>query len=124
VEEPWRTTPSARRARGLLVVKDAREAVVKKLVEMPIIESCVIAECAYNNSGSCNARAITVGDGAVPHCDTYFAAIGHVSHQDESGGVGACKVSRCRHNRELECTAELIRIGRPHTRAECLTFAP
>lgn len=95
----------------------------KVTVEMPIISNCAVTDCAYNVTGSCGALAITVGDANNPRCDTYFAAVGHVSHTQIAAGVGACKVSACRHNHEFECTADIVKIGRPRGDAACLTFA-
>jgi hypothetical protein len=40
------------------------------------------------------------------------------------GGVGACKVTRCKFNRDLECTAEDIQVGYAGSNARCLTFDP
>lgn len=96
----------------------------RRQIEMPVIQDCAARECAYNTEGSCNARAITVGDGEHPACDTFFARTSHVAKRPAEAGVGACKVSACRHNQDLECTANLVRIGRHAGHAECLTFSP
>jgi hypothetical protein len=41
-----------------------------KTIEMPDVDGCDATECAYNMKGDCHARAITVGDGVHPGCDT------------------------------------------------------
>lgn len=97
---------------------------MKKTLELSIIQSCEAVECAYNLARSCHARAITVGDGAHPACDTFFPRAAHVQDHAASGGVGACKVSACKHNVDLECTAELVHIGHHSNHADCFTFAP
>lgn len=38
-------------------------------------------------------------------------------------GVGACKVTGCKHNRDFECQAEEIAIGFHGDHPDCLTFA-
>jgi len=95
----------------------------KQTIEMPLIEQCAATQCSYNISGACNARAITVGDGNHPQCDTFVAVSNHALKSPNRAGVGACKVASCRHNDDLECTAELIQIGRHAGHADCLTFA-
>lgn len=94
----------------------------KRTVDMTIIEDCAATECAYNRSGFCRALAITVGDGSHPACDTYFPRAQHVQSQTPAAGVGACKVGECKFNRDLECSAPLVRIGHHAQHAECLTF--
>jgi hypothetical protein len=37
-------------------------------------------------------------------------------------GVGACKVSSCAHNSDLECQALSIRVGYHGDHPDCLTF--
>jgi hypothetical protein len=37
-------------------------------------------------------------------------------------GVGACKVSSCSFNEDLECTAESITVGLVDKYVECLTY--
>lgn len=95
---------------------------MKLTVLVPEVAGCTVDRCAYNAGGACHARAITVGDGDHPRCDTYLA---HGAHTRATGkaGVGACKVTACRHNRELECEAEAIHVSTHSGHADCLTFA-
>lgn len=95
----------------------------KQSIEMAIVETCSATQCAYNEQGSCHARAITVGDGDHPACDTYFPRTQHVPGQTPAAGVGACKVSGCAHNADLECTADLVRIGHHAGHADCQTYS-
>ena len=89
--------------------------------EMPAVAECGAGECAYNVDGSCNARAITIGDGVHPGCDTFFVASGH-SRSLRQAGVGACKVVGCRNNDDFECQASAIRVGRKADSVACTTF--
>jgi hypothetical protein len=91
-------------------------------VEMPAVVACSATECAYNVEGGCNARAITIGDGIHPGCDTFFVAAQH-SRSLRMAGVGACKVVNCRHNDDLECQAPSISVDRRVDAAECTTFS-
>jgi hypothetical protein len=91
-------------------------------INMPAVSECVIAECAYNLSMSCHAIAITIGDGDRPMCDTFFKSPKHGGIKD-TAGVGACKVSACRHNTDFECSSDSIRVGIEKNLGKCLTFA-
>jgi len=90
-------------------------------VEMPKVASCQTVECVYNKKYTCNARAITVGDGIEPRCDTFFSADQHVRKQ-QTAGVGACKVSSCRFNEEYECQADQIVMGTLDNITRCKTY--
>lgn len=94
-------------------------------IEMPLVATCSATECAYNTSNSCHARAITVGDGVHPGCDTYFgsAGVSHTKAIQRTAGVGACKVSDCRHNEDYECVAEQISVGQSTNVISCLTYS-
>jgi hypothetical protein len=93
-------------------------------VKLPVILQCDATECAYNTRKQCHAAAITVGDGAVPRCDTFWAMPDKGGMLDIIGEVGACRATSCRHNTLLECTAtEGIRVGRRGADVDCLTFA-
>ena len=87
------------------------------------VAECAATACAYNIDGGCHARAITVGDGAHPMCDTFLATGSHCSGSSARAGVGACKVSECRNNQDYECQAERIRLGSHEGHADCMTFA-
>lgn len=94
---------------------------MKMTIEMPKVMECEAEECVYNREGDCHARAITVGDGDTPACDTYMGADRHANRREEAG-VGACKVTGCRHNSDFECIADSILVGRMSNQAQCQTF--
>jgi hypothetical protein len=97
---------------------------MKKALEMAAVAECAVRDCAYNVTGDCRARAITIGDGIHPACDTFVRTAGGPSDETiPPGGVGACKVSGCRHNRGLECHAASIRVGFHGDHPDCMTFA-
>lgn len=97
-------------------------------IEMPTVSKCDINKCAYNasNNGicSCHAKAITIGDGDNPGCDTYFGSADHAQNKRRVAGVGACKVAACKHNKDFECNAEKISVGFNEGKINCLTFSP
>lgn len=95
---------------------------MKLTVLVPEVSSCAATSCGYNVSGGCHAKAITVGDSEHPRCDTFMPQPTHTSSAD-AAGVGACKVSACRYNRDLECEAESIRVSVHQGHADCATFA-
>lgn len=92
-------------------------------IEMPQVSECSVTECAYNVERGCRARAITVGDGVNPGCDTYFSASRHTNDGRRAAGVGACKVSICQHNQDFECGADAIQVSMAGPEAKCMTFA-
>ncbi len=94
---------------------------MKMKIEMAEVMKCSAEECAYNHDGGCHARAITIGDGTVPHCDTAFNCGSHCSSNNKAG-VGACKVGGCMHNVDFECQAANISVGTSGGRAMCKTF--
>ncbi|WP_250458710.1 DUF1540 domain-containing protein [Microbulbifer litoralis] len=89
--------------------------------DMPEVAKCVISQCAYNADDACHARAITIGDGDDPDCDTFFDSNKH-THSGRTAGVGACKIEDCTHNRDFECTADSIQVGNRGSEANCLTY--
>lgn len=91
-------------------------------VEMPSVSTCVVARCTYNRDNTCHARAITVGHGSQPGCDTFMANDQHVRNKEMMAGVGACKVTVCRHNMDFECIADGISVGMRGKEINCLTF--
>ncbi|SCZ52093.1 DUF1540 domain-containing protein [Thiohalomonas denitrificans] len=97
---------------------------MKITVEMPNVSECQVSECVYNLEQACHARAITVGDGVKPGCDTYFKAGSHVKRASEIAGVGACKVNGCQYNDDFECQAANIQVGFAGDSIDCLTFSP
>ena len=90
-------------------------------IEMPAVSGCQVADCAYNRESLCHARAVTIGDGTTPHCDTFFTNWNHASGR-QIAGVGACKVDACRHNHDFECQAPNIEVGLRSGEAFCFTF--
>jgi hypothetical protein len=90
-------------------------------IDMPVVGTCFVSECAYNAGQHCRARAITVGDGVHPGCDTFLDATPHARETGHQAGVGACKVSACQHNDDYECMADQIAVGHGDT-ACCLTY--
>jgi hypothetical protein len=98
---------------------------MKMTIDMPPVSNCDITECAYNMGHNCHARAITVGDGIHPGCDTFFSNTTHTHKTKQLAGVGACKVSGCMHNTDYECGADDIIVGKDTANGiRCLTYAP
>lgn len=96
---------------------------MKITLDMPIVDGCAVTDCAYNVEQGCHARAITIGDGDTPRCDTFLGASSHTRSNLLSAGVGACKVSACMHNEDFECAAEQIGVGMQGGEVHCLTFS-
>jgi Domain of Unknown Function (DUF1540) len=92
-------------------------------IEMPLVANCAIANCAYNVASNCHARAITIGDATHPGCDTFLAGSMHIKQAKRIAGIGACKMSGCKFNEDLECIAENIRVAMAASKASCATFA-
>lgn len=97
---------------------------MKMTIDMPYVADCMVAECAYNQNNKCHARAITIGDGVNPGCDTSFlGASKHARNTKHIAGVGACKITGCNFNDDLECTAENITVDMKSGNIRCVTFA-
>ncbi|MCW8127292.1 DUF1540 domain-containing protein [Microbulbifer halophilus] len=91
--------------------------------DMPEVAQCAATQCAYNTQSACHARAITIGDGSNPDCDTFFGSSEH-THSGRTAGVGACKMDDCVHNSDLECSADSIQVGtNGNGSVNCLTYA-
>jgi hypothetical protein len=105
------------------MLRIAVEVAMKFVIEMPGVASCAVRQCAYNLEGACHAKAITVGDGVHPGCDTYLRSRRH-TEAHTAAGVGACKVQNCRHNRDLECSAPEVRVDRRGGTPVCVTYEP
>jgi hypothetical protein len=90
--------------------------------EMPAVIQCEIGECAYNAESRCHAKAITIGDGVTPNCDTALCNAAAVRGIEVRAGVGACKVSGCQYNEDLECSADGIMVGPAEGGIRCLTY--
>ena len=91
-------------------------------IEMPEVSACIISECAYNVANKCHARAITIGDGTYPGCDTFLHSSIHSKDEIRHAGVGACKVRLCKFNYDFECTAQNIEVGIAGGDVICETF--
>ena len=92
------------------------------LVEMPLVNECAIASCAYNVEHGCHAKAITIGDMTHPSCDTFLMNEHHIHSLKVTAGVGACKTINCKHNDDFECTMDQINVGMINGEANCVTF--
>lgn len=96
---------------------------MKKLtIEMPVITECMVSACAYNVSNNCHARAITVGDGVHPGCDTFLKGARHTRQAQQIAGIGACKIGGCKFNDDFECMADSVKVGMVKNEANCMTF--
>lgn len=97
-------------------------------MDMPVIQECRVEACSYNRERVCHALAITVGDTASKtlhaHCDTFLKSTFKGGESSATGHVGACKMSDCRHNTDLECHAPGIVVGYRQDQADCLTYTP
>jgi hypothetical protein len=85
------------------------------------INMCKAAKCVYNSKNKCHAIAITVG-GPDPLCDTYLSSIDKGGMREVMGGVGACKVTHCRHNNSFMCQAGKIEVDYHENNVKCMTF--
>jgi len=89
--------------------------------DMPEVSKCAATQCAYNADDGCHARAITIGDGADPDCDTFFTNSKH-TRSSRTAGVGACKMEDCKFNDDFECSAESIQVGHTGKSNNCLSY--
>jgi hypothetical protein len=92
-------------------------------MNMPKVTECSVGNCAYNSSNSCHAMAITVGEpSGDPSCDTFFTAEKHGGVMDMTAGVGACKLSDCKFNKDYECSASSIKVAMKQGQPDCMTY--
>ena len=91
-------------------------------IDMPIVSECLASECAYNVSNNCHARAITIGNSLHAGCDTFFSRPGHTNDAARTAGVGACKSTDCRHNEDMECMTDSIRVAPQGQEVNCMTY--
>lgn len=96
---------------------------MKITINVPEILECTVTECAYNVDVACHAKAITVGDGVHPGCDTYLGGCSSHTKRGRTAGVGACKATGCSHNEDYECTADSIKVGFKGSTIDCLTYS-
>jgi len=92
-------------------------------IDMPIVDSCTIDECAYNKGNKCHARAITIGDGIHPGCDTSLLDNSRHTSANSLAGVGACKVANCKFNNDLECESDSITVSMKSNTIQCMTYS-
>ena len=93
-------------------------------MEISKVIKCEVNDCSYNMNDACNARAITVGDGTSPRCDTFCQSMTKGGDSGCFASVGACKVSSCAFNTVLECRSPEICVGYKEDEPDCLTFQP
>jgi hypothetical protein len=90
---------------------------------MPIVSSCEVTSCFYNESRMCHAPAINVGS-SHPSCDAFMDDGGRHIARKETGMVGACHISECRFNDQLTCGAAQIVVLGHSGHADCGTYQP
>lgn len=95
----------------------------KICIEMPVVSQCAATECAYNLNKTCHARAITIGDGIHPGCDTFLHGSGKAKGAGQTAGIGACKTINCKFNEDLECMTDSIRVGHVQNKVNCMTYS-
>ncbi len=95
---------------------------MKMTIDMPTVAECTVMDCAYNMNSTCHAKAITIGDGVHPGCDTFFDGNAHTK-RTRIAGVGACKVSGCSHNEDFEYMADRITVGFMGSTINCMTYS-
>lgn len=86
------------------------------MTTMPVVDKCATTTCSFNHGG-CTAFAMTMGKKG---CVT-FVEIGKRGGMDDvTPQVGACKRVDCIFNKNLECSADAVKIGSDE--GECLTY--
>jgi hypothetical protein len=95
------------------------------LMELPTVAECSVDGCSYNHDHECHAAAVTISStGTEASCAT-FIPLGVKGGLDKVvSHVGACQRADCLHNKDLECTAESVRVGPGADNADCLTYSP
>ncbi|MBW8039954.1 MAG: DUF1540 domain-containing protein [Planctomycetes bacterium] len=91
-------------------------------MEMSKVMKCEVDDCAYNMDSCCHTIAITIGDSALPRCDTFCQSTIKGGDAGSMAGVGACKVSACMYNTNLECQSPEVDVGYNENEPNCLTF--
>lgn len=94
---------------------------------MPAVSECTVSACSYNDDG-CHAFAITVGGtNGSADCGTFIPLQRKGGLDTVVAQVGACSRADCQFNRDLECSAQGVRVGAgsggDHA-ANCLTYSP
>lgn len=90
-------------------------------MEMTKIVNCNANNCVYNKDNMCHTMAVNIGDD-TPVCDTFMATNTKAGYDDIQGGVGSCKVSHCKFNSSLECTANNISMVSMSNHVDCATY--
>lgn len=90
-------------------------------MKMPRVATCDMTECFFNIDETCHALAINVGTDH-PACDTFIMGTAHGGVPKALGGVGACKVESCHHNKGFLCSAPDITVGHHGGHADCKTY--
>lgn len=90
--------------------------------EMAKVESCEARECLYNRVGLCGTYGITVGSEEAC-CDTYVHGSAKGGMPGMTAGVGACRMSSCKHNEKFECSAKGIAVSIVTDHPDCVTYA-
>jgi hypothetical protein len=85
------------------------------------VTTCEATGCAFNHDKACHALAITVGAPGAATCDTYAPMATKGGLQMTVANVGACKMSDCRHNKNLMCSAASVKIGINNGEVTCLS---
>jgi hypothetical protein len=90
---------------------------------VPQVLDCKVKSCSYNKDATCHTMAITIGQGSDPMCDTFtnMPICGGV--KEAKTFVGACKMSDCAHNENLECGARGVHVAMKHNQPDCMTFS-
>lgn len=94
-----------------------------KTIELPEVSRCDASVCAFNNENGCRARAITIGDGAFPGCDTFLGKAAGSVEAMQIAGVGACKIAGCKFNNDFVCQADSIAVATASAPPACQTYA-
>jgi hypothetical protein len=55
-------------------------------------------------------------------CDTLYCGSEPVHDREIQAGVGACKITSCSYNDDLECNADSIRVGQSGDNVQCMTY--
>lgn len=89
---------------------------------MPIVSSCEVTNCFYNEGKACHAPAINVGSDHAA-CDAFIAdGTGRHTARKDQGAVGACHIEECRFNADLTCGAPAIVVLGHGGHADCGTY--
>lgn len=90
--------------------------------KMVTVLNCNATGCSFNIRNKCRAKAITIGGGECPECDTSLMSDKKGGCIDVIAGVGACKVESCKFNNCLECGAEGIQVKMHAGHVDCGTY--